>query len=385
MDILIVGGTGVISYAIVNEALKKGIHVTCINRGQSKEQKLPSEVEIILTDYHQKNIIEEKLKGRFFDVIIDVLCYTEKDIDYSVSLFKDKCKQYIFFSSCAVYNKGKGNYECTEDSELINPLWDYSINKVKCEQKLIKLASEHNFNYTIVRPAVTYGNTRIPYGITPPYGYHGTLIHRILNEKPIILWDDGQTISTITRVEDFAIGLVALLGNEKAYNQAFHIVGDERHTWKEVIDTLGEVLGTTPIYFNLSKEAFAEEIPTRKGEILGGRGINQLLNNSKIKTIAPNMKTYIPLKEGLRMTVEYYRKKNYLKGIDYSFDGDWDRIISKYTIKGEYKLGFVDYLKNATFKDRKNYYFALHKYRYDIRILSKIQILIQRTKKKILH
>lgn len=385
MNILIVGGTGVISYAVVNEAIKKGIHVTCINRGRSKEQKLPSEVEIILADYRQQSLIEQKLKGRFFDAIIDVLCYTEKDIDYSVSLFKDKCKQYIFFSSCAVYNKGKGDYECTEDSELVNPVWPYSIKKVECEHKLMQLASEYKFNYTIVRPAVTYGNTRIPYGITPPYGFHGTLIQRIFNRKPIILWDEGRSISTITRVEDFAIGLVGLLGNEQAYNQAFHIVGDERHTWKEVIDTLGEILSVNPVYFSLSKEIFAKEVPLRQGEIMGGRGINQLLDNSKIKSIVPEMGTHIPLKEGLKMTVDYYMNHNYLKGIDYSFDGDWDRIIIKYDKEKKYKLNFVDYFNNATNHDKRTYYLALHKDRVDVKIVKAILSVVQRITKFAKH
>lgn len=356
-SLLIVGGTGVISFAVVNEAVKQGFNVTCINRGKSKNQMLPSEVQVITADYHDRVLIEKKLRNKFFDAVIDVLCYTEEDIDYSVSLFKDKCSQYIFFSSCAVYNKGNGDYECTEESPLINPVWQYSINKVKCERKLIALAEKYKFNYTIVRPAVTYGNTRIPYGITPPYGYHGTLIQRMLHHKPIILWDDGSAISTITRVEDFAIGLVGLLGNKKAYNEIFHIVGDERHTWKEVIEVLGSILNVSPVYCNVTKEQLAKEIPERKGEILGGRGISQLLNNSKIKSVVPEFRTHISLKQGLEMTVDYYRSHNYVNGIDYKFDGVWDRIAKKYT-KGA-NITFCNYLGSASVLDRLNYYVSL--------------------------
>ena len=359
MDILIVGGTGVISYAIVAESLSCGFNVTCINRGISKSQKLPQNVEVIYADYKNKEVIETKIKKRYFDVIIDVLCYNANDIDYSISLFKDKCKQYIFISSCEVYNKGKGDYECTEDSKLINPVWDYSINKVKCERRLIHLASLYNFKYTIVRPAVTYGNTRIPYGITPPYGYHGTLIMRMLNHKPFILWDEGKAYSTITRVEDFAKGIVGLFGNDKAMNQAFHVAGDERYTWKEVLDMLGDILNVKPIYVNLTKEQLAKEMPARKGEILGGRGVSMLLDNSKLKSVVPDFKTTIPLRKGLEMTVNYYLKYNCLSGIDYAFDGDWDRIIKKYC--KSYKLEFIDYLGNATKDDKKKYAHSLHK------------------------
>ena len=128
----------------------------------------------------QEEKIRNRLKGKYFDAVIDVLCYKPSDIEYSVNLFKGVCSQYIFFSSCAVYNKGKGDYICNEDSPLINPIWDYSVNKVKCEKKLIELANINRLSYTIVRPAVTYGNTRIPYGITPSYG-----ISRDINPKGI--------------------------------------------------------------------------------------------------------------------------------------------------------------------------------------------------------
>ena len=356
-SLLVVGGTGVISYAVVCEAVRQGFLVTCINRGKSKNQQLPDEVEVLIADYRNRTQMESLLAGRFFDSVVDVLCFSEKDIDYSVSLFRRKTKQYIFFSSCAVYNKGCGDYVCTEDSKLINPVWDYSINKVRCENKLIDLARELNFKYTIVRPAVTYGNTRIPYGITPPYGFHGTIIKRILHKKPIILWDGGEAYSTITHVDDFAFGLVGLLGNEKAHNQAFHIVGDERYKWKNVVEILGEILGVTPVLFSVSKETLAKEIPNRRGEILGGRGISQLLDNSKIKSVVPDFKTTIPLKEGLKRTIDYYLSHNYLSGIDYKFDADWDRIVQKFSKKDEkYHLGFIDYLGTATMRDRVRYY-----------------------------
>lgn len=356
MEILVIGGTGVISYAVVLEALKQGINVTCINRGKSKNQVLPSDVKTIIADYHDEENIRKALKGRYFDAVIDVLCYKPSDIEYSVNLFKDICTQYIFFSSCAVYNKGKGDYICNENSPLINPIWDYSINKVKCEKKLIELTNKNRLFYTIVRPAVTYGNTRIPYGITPPYGYHGTLIQRILKHKPIILWDNGNAYSTITRVEDFAIGLVGLLGNSMAYNEIFNIVGDEKYRWIEVIEELGKILNCKPLYVNLTKEELAIEMPERKGEILGGRGINQLLDNTKLKKIVPEFKTRISLHEGLTKTVEYYSKSQYLKGIDYKFDSTWDRIAKKYAPKESVNIGFINYLGNANIWDRIIYY-----------------------------
>ena len=372
--LLIVGGTGVISFAVAQEALKQGFDVTCINRGISNNQTLPPDISVIIADYRNRDHILSKLEGLSFDVVIDVLCYTEKDIEYSISIFKDKCSQYIFFSSCAVYNKGNGDYECTEDSKLINPIWQYSIDKVNCERKLIELAINNGIKYTIVRPAVTYGDTRIPYGITPPYGYHGTIIQRLLHHKPIILWDNGEAYSTITHVKDFSVGLVGLLGNPRAYNEVFHIVGDERYKWKEVIDQLADILGVKPEYFNLTKEQYAAELPSRKGELLGGRGISQLLNNKKIKETVPNFRTTITLKTGLSATVKYYQENNYIKGIDWQFDADTDRIIRKYSKnKQDYNIGFCDYLGTANLWDKIDYLLEFYKENFIIALIGKIK------------
>ncbi|MBQ0028891.1 MAG: NAD-dependent epimerase/dehydratase family protein [Bacteroidales bacterium] len=372
-EILIVGGTGVISYAIVNEALKQGFRVICINRGKSKNQILDPSVEVIFADYRDREIIESKIKNRHFDVVLDVLCYNERDIEYSVSLFGDHCDQYMFLSSAEVYNKPL--YEKVihnEDVEIINPHWSYSANKAKCELKLIELASNYKFKYTIVRPAITYGNTRIPYGFMPAYGYHGTIVQRILNNKPLILFNGGENYATITRVEDFAVGFVGLIGNSKAYNQTFHVSGDEYVTWKDVLDSLGDVLGVRPIYISIDSNFIGKEVPSLSEQIVGGRSYSQRLDNSKIKNAVPDFKTNISLREGLKMTVDYYNSHNYLNGIDYLFDADIDRIVAKYCrLKcisvAPYKLGFVDYLSNASFYDKLTYWLEYHKENFFLR------------------
>ena len=360
MDILIVGGTGCISFAVVNESIRQGHRVTCVNRGRSSSQKLPSEVEHIVADYRDLSLMRQKLEGRHFDVVVDFLCMSPGDITYSVNLFKDKCRQYIFISSCAVYNaeaRNGGIYD--EDAPKVTRVWRYSVNKVASEKMLYELGREQNFTYTIVRPAVTYGNTRIPYGITPPYGYHGTLIQRLLHGKPIISWDKGEGYINITRVEDFAVGFVGLYGNPKAFNQAFNIVGDEFPNWKEVINTTADLLGVKPYLVDITSKQFARETPTRKGEILGGRAAKQACSNHKLKDAVPGFKTNIHLREGIRLTLDYYRKNDYLYGIDYKFDGDWDRIAAKYD--PNYKPRFIDYLGNATEQDVKDYENAFHK------------------------
>ena len=364
MKILLVGGTGVLSMAVTQQALKKRVEVYMINRGNRMEW-IPEGVHLLKADINDEKKIVALLDNLYFDAVIDFICYTDQQLEYSFNLFKDRTSQYVFISSCAVYGLGAG-LNCDEDAPKILPVWQYSIDKNNSEEFLVRLAKNSNTNYTIIRPSVTYGDTRIPYGITPPYGFHWTLVERILHEKPIITWNRGENFCNITHVDDFAIGLVGLLGNEQAYNEAFNIVGDETPSWKDVLDVLSDLLNKEVKTFDIPSDYYASEIPHRKGEIVGGRSMSGSCSNLKIKSIVKGFKQTVSLQEGLKRTLDYYKNHNYIYGIDYSFDADTDRIIVKYakenniSTKG-FNLHFIDYLKQNYFKNRLVYIFNYHK------------------------
>lgn len=386
MKLLLVGGTGVLSSAVTNEALKQGIKVAMINRGH-KPHLIPKEVQLLKADVRNYDKIITLLKGQKFDAVIDFICFTEDQIDYSFNLFKEYIKQYIFISSCAVYNTAICKY-CDEDSLKVLDIWPYSVDKVKCEEYLVKTAQKSKIPYTIIRPSVTYGNTRIPYGIMPPYGYHGTIIERIKHGKPIITWDGAKIRCNITRVEDFAVGVIGLLGNPRAYNEAFNIVGDETPSWQEVLNALSKSIGTKIKTFDITSEEYGKEIPERKGEIIGGRAIEAISSNKKIKTVVPSFKEEIYLEEGIKKTVDYYLLNNYLYGMDYAFDADSDRIIAKYAkIKGistkGMNLRFIDYLGNASLADKFRYFINYYKDKKLLGMLIKYLILFKRISRKI--
>jgi nucleoside-diphosphate-sugar epimerase len=364
MKLLLVGGTGVLSTAITQEALRKNMEVYMINRGH-RMNLIPQKVHLLKADVRDKKTIVSLLDGLYFDAMIDFICYSEKDLEYSFNLFKNRTDQYVFISSCAVYSGGDGCV-CTEDSPKVIPIWEYSVNKNKCEELLIKFANISKTNYTIIRPAVTYGDTRIPYGITLPYGYHWTIVERILNGKPIIIWNDGKNRSNMLHVDDFAVGFVGLFGNRRAYNEAFNIAGDEAPSWQDVLDTLSSILGTKVETFNIPNDYYAKEIPSRKGEILGDRSSNAIASSQKIKSVVREFKQTITLKDGMIRTLDYYRNHNYIYGIDYAFDADTDRIIAKYAKENHIStkglnLHFIDYLKKGKKKDKSDYFINGHK------------------------
>lgn len=253
-------------------------------------------------------------------------------------------------------------------------MWSYSVNKWASEELLMKLAAKSDCNYTVIRPCITYDDTRIPYGISPQYGYHWALIARILNGKPIIRWNGGINRCNMMRVEDFAIGVVGLIGNPKAYNEAFNICGDETPSFNEVLDVLSELTGKKVKIVDVTSDFYAKELPSRAGEILGGRSIDSLNSNDKIKTVVPLFRQTISLKEGIIKTYNAYRNNHYQYGIDWEFEGDTDRIILKWCNKNkvdtsDLNLHFIDYIGNAHASDKRKYFFALHKARLDVRVM----------------
>ena len=175
MKVLVVGGTGVISTAVVNEAVNQYIDVTCINRGNNYGQHSNPQAKTLHFDVRNLEVAQQYLKNTFYDVVVDFVCYNLAHLKKSLELFHDKCFQYVFISTDSVYKLRKdGHYD--EDCEQSNPEWAYSYEKADCEKYLIDYCTEHHLTYTIVRPSITYGNTRIPYGLMPLYGYHYTLI-----------------------------------------------------------------------------------------------------------------------------------------------------------------------------------------------------------------
>ena len=385
MHILLIGGTGVLSSAVTKEAMRRGIAVTMITRGL---RKIPPGVESIVCNNKEYEKIETILTDRKFDAIIDFLCVKPEQLEKSFILYSKHTNQYFFISSCSVYDTTtKGLY--SENDKKVRKEWPYSVEKWECEVLLQKLAMTSACHYTIVRPCLTYGNTRLPYGIAPVFGKHWTLIARIIAGKPIIRWNHGVNRWNMMRVEDFAIGMVGLIGNTKAYGEAVNICGDEMPSYDEVLQSISRNIGKPVITVDIDSAFYASEMPANiAGEIIGGRSADLTCDNGKIKRLVPEFKQSIGLDEGIAKTIAAYQSENYQLGIDWFFDAKTDRIIEKWLrLNNEhkrYRIGYVDYLQTGKLSDRFAYYEERYRGSLKGRFLSKFFRIGCKLKKSIL-
>lgn len=226
MKVLFIGGTGNISTASSRLALVRDVDLYLLNRRSSKTDI--SGAKMIIGDINSPNELLE-LGKHHWDVVVNWIAFTPEDIERDIALFKGKTKQYIFISSASCYQTPLSYPVITESTPICNNLWDYSNDKIRCEDRLMKAYRDEGFPITIVRPSLTY-DTVIPIAIGGFKEY--TTANRILNGEEIIVHGDGTSLWTVTHSDDFAKGFVGLLGLTQAIGHAFHITSDEILSWR---------------------------------------------------------------------------------------------------------------------------------------------------------
>jgi nucleoside-diphosphate-sugar epimerase len=368
MKLLVIGGTGSLSTAVVQEALNRNFEIYMINRGNRMEF-VPRNVRLLKADIRNEMLITSLLKDLRFDAVIDFICFTPEQMIYSFNLFKTFASQYVFISSCIVYDIFKNSAMCDENSPKVLSAWFTSVNKYLCEEYLVKNAPLNGINYTIIRPATNYGNTALPNG-----GVRGgnrlVLIDRIIAGKPIIIWNNGENRINVIHVSDFAVGVVGIVGNEKAYNNVFNIVGDETPSRNEILYTLSDLLGKELKTVDIPSKFIAAQMLNRydREEMMCWDSVTSTFSNQKIKSVVKDFKQNITLNDGLKQTLEYYWHKHYNEVKDYQFEGSYDRVIAKYTrennisLKG-YNLKY-HYYNNSKKEKENNYLFQYSVFRY---------------------
>ena len=250
MHILFIGGTGLISTAIVGKLLGRGAKVTCFNRGKS-ESRLPEHpnLEIVTGDRQDRPAFEAAFEGRTFDAVIDMISFHPDDAASAIRAFSGKTKQFVHCSTVCVYS-GPPETIPTPETEPYHSIGGYGKNKAAIEELLLAEHGKNGFPVTILRPSHSYGeggNILRPWG---PWDGWGRFIDRLRKGKPVIVPGDGTNLWASCHVEDVAEGFIAVLGKPEAIGQCFNITGEQNMTWNTYHEQVAEVVGGTfhPVY-----------------------------------------------------------------------------------------------------------------------------------------
>jgi len=323
MNVLFIGGTGVISSACADLAARQGINLHLLNRGIS-HRSVPADARIIHADIRDPASVQRALGDMTFDAVVDWLAFTPEHIETGINLFQKRTGQYIFISSASVYQTPPSALPVTESTPLRNPYWQYSQNKIACEDRLVQAYREENFPMTIVRPSHTYDRTMLPF--TGRY----TVVNRMRTGKKVIVHGDGTSLWTLTHHRDFAQGFVGLLGNPHTIGDVFHITSDESLTWNQIFETVAQAAGTKADIVHIPSDFIAAFDAEWGAGLHGDKSHSMIFDNTKIKRAVPAFNAVIPFAQGAKEVIAWHDADPSRQKIDTALDAKMDAIIAAY-------------------------------------------------------
>ena len=326
LRVLFIGGSGVISSACSRVAVESGIELFVLNRGRGSVRPLPPGTTMLHADVREPQSVREVIKDLDFDSVVDWVAFTPGQVQADIDRFSGRTGQYVFISSASAYQTPPARMPVTESTPLRNPFWQYSRDKIACEDLLVAAYREQGFPATIVRPSHTYDKTLVPFD----GGW--TVAGRMLAGKPVIVHGDGTSLWTLTHHEDFARAFVPLLGHPRTLGEAFHITSDDVLSWNQIAGTLAAALGVTARVVHVPSDVIAVADPDWGAGLLGDKAHSMVFDNAKVRSVVPGWRAVIPFEQGAREIADWYLADPVRQVTDEHLDAVMDKLAAAWTV-----------------------------------------------------
>jgi nucleoside-diphosphate-sugar epimerase len=275
VSVLVIGGTGLISSAIVPLLLERGEDVTVLTRGSSA-RAVPAGVTHVSGDRRDAGFGTLVRSLPVFDCVVDMICYEPAEAETAVAAFAGRTGQYLLTSTIDVYRKPAVRYPYRED-EPYGGVGEYAVNKVACERIFSRAAEDGALPLTILRPGATYGPLHPP---VHSLGRSTTYLDRLRKGKPIVVHGDGSSFWVSCHADDVAVAFAGAIGNDAAIGRSFHATGEEWVTWDEHHRALARAIG--------APEPRIVHIPTDDLVLLAGERAALTRDNFRFNNIFDN-------------------------------------------------------------------------------------------------
>jgi nucleoside-diphosphate-sugar epimerase len=326
LRVLFIGGSGVISSACSRVAVDSGIELFVLNRGRSAARPLPPGVNMLRADIREPSSVRDEISGLEFDAVVDWVAFTPGHVRTGIELFRGRAAQYVFISSASAYQTPPARVPVTESTPLRNPYWQYSRDKIACEDLLVAAYREEGFPATIIRPSHTYDQTSVPFD----GGW--TVLGRMLAGKPVIVHGDGTSLWTLTHHDDFARAFVPLLAHPRTIGEAIHITSDDVLTWNQIAEALAAALGVAARLVHVPSDAIAAADPEWGAGLLGDKAHSMVFDNAKLRSLVPGWRAVIPFEQGAREIADWYLADPVRQVADASLDVTMDKLAAAWSL-----------------------------------------------------
>ncbi len=306
MRVLVIGGTGLISTAIVRRLLVCGHTPVLFNRNKTLK-RFPESVETIQGNRQDFSDFENKIAACRADAVIDMLTYDANTAAHAVRVFQGRVQQYLFCSTVCVYGGPLSTIPALED-EPRTPVSDYGRGKRDAEVVFENAHRDSGFPVAMFRPSHCYGPGQPLLDI---WGYNPCIINRIREGRPILVPGDGYGAWQPGHIDDMAKGFVGALGRPATLGKAYNIVGPEIMDWRSFHERMAKAIGCE-----------AHIVPMTTAQILAGapKDLSSMLDeifqypaaysNVALSRDVPEFSGLIPWEEGVRETVAWMDATN---------------------------------------------------------------------------
>jgi len=222
----------------------------------------------------------------------------------SISVFSaainEKVKRIIFCSSMARYGDLKTPF--TEDMKP-KPVDPYAISKVAAEEVLANLCELNNVEWVIAVPHNIIG-PRQKYD-DPFRNVVSIMLNRMLQDKPPIIYGDGEQKRCFSYIDDCLKCLIPMLDQKNLHKEIINIGPDEEFvTINKVSEICSNLTG-----FN-SKPIYTKDRP---------REVKHALCSANKARKLLNYKTSTSLSDGIKKTYDYIKQRG-VRPFDYNIE-----------------------------------------------------------------
>ena len=244
MKALVIGGTRFVGLRLVRALAQAGHDITLLNRGKMQAD-LPPGINRLYADRRDADAIRNALKDQSFEVVYDMTGYQVRSVEPVVEALAGRVEHYIFQSTAGVYADGDTlpvaeDFPTLSAETTVSGFAAYEVEKVQCEQYLLRQVKEKLFPATIFRSPVIYG---------PENWMHDrefSFFVRLTKGLPVLVPGNGNTFLSFAHADDVARAHLAVAGVIRTVGQIYNITSADAITINGYVDHIASLVGAEP-------------------------------------------------------------------------------------------------------------------------------------------
>jgi len=324
---LVTGGTGFVGSHLVDVLLQKNYFVRCLIRKSSDTKWLKGKpIEFVYGDLFDENALREAVSG--VEYIYHAAGVTKaktpeeyykgnatgtKNILEAAIKHNPALKRFVHVSSGAAVGPSASKTPITEEAPA-RPLTTYGKSKWKSEEECLRVMDK--LPITIVRPPAVYGPRD-----KDIFEFFSTMSRGL---QPMVGFKEKYV--SLIHVGDLVRGFVLAGESAKTTGQTYFITSKEIYGWKEIGEVTRKVMNRSALRLRIPEAGiyviavFAEFFSMFSPK-------PALINLEKARDMVQDYWTFdhtkakrdfgyeqqLSLEEGIRTTVEWYKKEGWLK------------------------------------------------------------------------